>query len=165
MVVSFGTVSARRVIDKSSLSLDPQAAAPRDTPAPASFVVSPSPEQQLFPKPGDPQWPPQRAFAAVALDNLLDSVVDVGRHLRRMNAEVGDVPAQQERLVPGRWRCGGCRAVGRQEAHPGRMVLPNKGNLCVARCVSVRCERPRGQGSEAGQLESLRASRSPLLPL
>ncbi|EFJ45820.1 hypothetical protein VOLCADRAFT_105834 [Volvox carteri f. nagariensis] len=67
--------------------------------APSSAAAS-SPQELLFPLPGDPQWPPQRAFAAVALDNLLDSVVDIGRHLRRMNVE-SDLPAQQEQLVPG----------------------------------------------------------------
>ncbi|GIL69240.1 hypothetical protein Vretimale_12635 [Volvox reticuliferus] len=65
------------------------------TAAPSSF-----PRDLLFPKPGDPQWPPQRAFAAIALDNVLDSVVDIGRHLRRMNVE-SEVPVQQEQLVPG----------------------------------------------------------------
>ncbi|GLC47157.1 hypothetical protein PLESTB_001387100 [Pleodorina starrii] len=74
-----------------------QAASAADVPATAP---APSPEQLLFPKPGDPQWPPQRAFAAVALDNLIDSVVDVGRHLRRMNVE-SEIPVQQEQLVPG----------------------------------------------------------------
>ncbi|PNW83287.1 hypothetical protein CHLRE_05g232200v5 [Chlamydomonas reinhardtii] len=77
------------------------ATAPARTPlAPPSPAPAPGP--QYFPKPGDPQWPPQRPFAAIALDNLLDSVVDVGRHLGRMNVEADKLAMrQQEQLVPG----------------------------------------------------------------
>ncbi len=64
----------------------------------------PAPTPQLFPGPDEPSWPPKRAFAAIALDNLRDSVVDIGRHVRRMNAveNPNALPSPgQEQLVPG----------------------------------------------------------------
>ncbi|KXZ46317.1 hypothetical protein GPECTOR_45g187 [Gonium pectorale] len=72
---------------------------PAATPQPA---YQPLLLPQLFPKPGDPQWPPKRAFAAVALDNLADSLTDIGRHLSRMAVE-GECPQkrQEDMLVAG----------------------------------------------------------------
>ncbi|KXZ46318.1 hypothetical protein GPECTOR_45g188 [Gonium pectorale] len=79
----------------------PQKAVSGDSIAVAPVVAPPVPAPQppLVPQPGDPQWPPKRAFAAIALDNLLDSVIDIGRHLRRMDVDEGRLP--QEQLVPG----------------------------------------------------------------
>ncbi|KAG2487510.1 hypothetical protein HYH03_013928 [Edaphochlamys debaryana] len=77
-------------------------APPARSPASAPPSTLPAAPPALFPQPGDPQWPPKRAFAAIALDNLLDSAVDIGRHLRRMNAEETLSNAEpQEQLVPG----------------------------------------------------------------
>ncbi|GIL85463.1 hypothetical protein Vretifemale_13975, partial [Volvox reticuliferus] len=60
------------------------------------------PSLPSFPKPGDTQWPPRRPFAAVALDQFIDSVGDVGRHLHRMVTEPEClIKKQKEQLVPG----------------------------------------------------------------
>lgn len=49
---------------------------PATEPAPG-HLPSPLPVvPQLFPKPGDPRWPPQRPFVAIALDQ-------VGRRVER----------------------------------------------------------------------------------
>lgn len=64
----------------------------------------PQPATDFLPSPGEAPWPPKRPFAAVALDNLLDSVTDIGRHLRRMRAaeeQEGKDDALVSRMVPG----------------------------------------------------------------
>lgn len=81
----------------------PPAAPPDPAPSPP-LAPAPAPSRvpQFFPGPDDPQWPPNRPFAAVALDNLLDSVTDIGRHLGRMDTATADgAGPSQEQLVPG----------------------------------------------------------------
>ncbi|KXZ46316.1 hypothetical protein GPECTOR_45g186 [Gonium pectorale] len=69
------------------------------TTSPAVPSAAPQPHRQPqgpFSKPGDhQQWPPKRAFAAVALDNLADSLTDIGRHLSRMAVE-GECPQKRQ---------------------------------------------------------------------
>lgn len=109
----------------------------------------PAPTPQLFPGPDGPSWPPKRAFAAVALDNLLDSVVDIGRHVRRMNAVENPnvLPSPgQEQLVPGaaRGRGGRAAAIDRTQLygkvpHPcNRAYYRLKGEIW---CIAARAAR------------------------
>ncbi|KAG2487513.1 hypothetical protein HYH03_013931 [Edaphochlamys debaryana] len=105
--------------DKASATLAPPKP-PAKTPSPpvpapppvptapaAPLAAPPSPASQLYPTPGQPAWPPKRSFTAVAIDNVMDSAVDVGRHLRRMYDPrvAAAAPSEQrallENLVPG----------------------------------------------------------------
>ncbi|GFR51585.1 hypothetical protein Agub_g14006 [Astrephomene gubernaculifera] len=88
----------------SSSSSSSTSIAPKPKPSPPPRPQpSPPAQPQRFPGPGDPAWPPQRPFAAVALDNLIDSFVDIGRHVRRMSLAEKEETGTLEKgeLVPG----------------------------------------------------------------
>lgn len=62
------------------LQQQPLKALPDIKSKPAPSNLKPAPSAALDP---NPEWPHKRPWLAIALDNLLDSAVDVGRHWAR----------------------------------------------------------------------------------
>ncbi len=77
-----------------------RSSAPVEAPPAPAPDDAPARPPQFFPGPDEPQWPPQRPFVAVALDNLLDSVTDVARHVKRMGKDKAGSQGDGQ-LVPG----------------------------------------------------------------
>lgn len=50
---------------------------------------------QMFPAPGEQPWPPKRPMVAIALDNVLDAVSDVARHVKRMDYQASKQAVSQ----------------------------------------------------------------------
>lgn len=135
LVITTRAAASPPTTERQSPTAPPAAPPPRVSPAPAPALSRPP---QYFPGPNDPQWPPNRAFAAVALDNLLDTVTDIGRHLGRMDKDVAGVGPSQEQLVPGEH----CRALLR--LHVSESETPH---VMPSGCMQSRCTA-MGGGSQ-----------------